>query len=68
MGTMTILSINRVMEIALRVSKSFKLQPLHQLEFHPPRTGMTRRLDHQYLSFREVFQAPRLTPLAVSVL
>ena len=67
MGTMTILSRNRVMEIARRVSINFQLQRLHLLVFHYPRTGMTRRLDHQALSLMELFQAPRLIPLALSV-
>ena len=64
---MTILSRNLVMEISRRVSRSFGLQPLHQPVFHPPRTGMTRRVDHQSLNLREVFQAPRLTPLSLGV-
>ena len=67
LGTMTILSRNRVVEIAHRVSRSFQLQPLHQLVFHTPKSGMTRRVEHQALNLREVFQAPRLTPLALSV-
>ena len=36
--------------------------------FHPPRTGLTRRLEQQAPSLKEVFQAPRLTPLALSVI
>ena len=67
LGTMTILSKYRVVEISSRVSRSFKLHPLTQLVFHPPRIGMTRREEHQDLSLREVFQAPTLTPLALSV-
>ena len=43
LSTMTILSRNRVVEIARRVSRSFWLQPLHHPVFHPLRTGMTRR-------------------------
>ena len=35
--------------------------------FHPPRIGRTRRAEHQDLSLREVFQAPKLTPLDLSV-
>ena len=58
---------NRVVEIARRVGRSFQLQPLHHIVFHPPSTGMTRSVVHQALNFREVFQAPRLTPLALSV-
>ena len=53
--------------VACRVSRSFQLHPLHQLVFHLPRKGMTRRLEIQALSLREVFQAPTLTPLALSV-
>ena len=64
---MTILSKNRVVEIARRVSKSFRLQPFYQPLFHPPRTGMTRRVEHEPLNLREVFQAPRCTPLVLSV-
>ena len=64
---MTIFIRNRVVEIAHRVSKSFQLQPLRQLVFHPPIIGMSRRGEHQALSLREVFQAPRLTPLSLSV-
>nr|XP_004252449.1 uncharacterized protein LOC101248654 [Solanum lycopersicum] len=30
---------SQVVEIVRRVSRSFRLQPLHQLVFHPPRTG-----------------------------
>ena len=67
LGAMTILSRNRVVEIARRVNRSFQLLPLYQLVFHPPRIGMTRRVEHQTLSLREVFQAPRLIPLALSV-
>ena len=59
LGTMTILSRNRVVEIAYRVNISFLLQLLHQLVFHPPRISMTRRVEHQALNLREVFQAPR---------
>ena len=47
--------------------RSFWLQTLHHLVFHPPRIGMTRRAEHQSLSLREVFQAPTLTPLDLSV-
>ena len=63
---MTIISRNWVMEFTHRVSNSFQLQPFHQLVFHPPRTGMTRRVEHQALSLKEVFLASRLTPLALS--
>ena len=55
------------MEIARRVSKSFQLQPCRELVFHPSKIGMSRRLEKQNLSLREVFQAPRVTPLALSV-
>ena len=55
------------MEIARIVNKNFQLQRLCQLVFHPPRTGMTIRVQHQALNLRKVFQAPRLTPLALSV-
>ena len=64
---MTILSRDWVVEITRRVGKMFKNLPLHQLLFHPPRTGMTRRVEHQALSLREVFQAPRLTSLPLSI-
>ena len=64
---MTILNRNEVVEIARRVGKSFWPQPLQQLVFHPPRTSMTRRVENQALNLREVFQAPRLTPLSLSV-
>ena len=64
---MSILSRNWVVEIARRVSRSLQLQPLHQVVFHPPRTGMTRRVEHQALNLKEVFKEPRLTPLALSV-
>ena len=67
LGTITILSKNRVVKITRRVSKSFQLQPLRWLVFHPPKTGMTRRLEHHALSLREVCQVPRLTPLTLSV-
>ena len=65
--TMTILSTNRVVEIAHRDSRSFWLQPLHQLVFYPPITGTTRRVDQKALNLKEVFQAPRLTPLSLSL-
>ena len=67
LGTMTILSRNRVVEITRKVSRSFPLKPLYQFVFHLSRTGMTRRVEHQTLNLREVFQAQRLTPLALSV-
>ena len=59
MGTMTIISKNWVVEIAHRVSTSFRLLPFHQPVFHPPRIVMTRRVQQQALNLREVFQAPR---------
>ena len=68
LGTMTIFSRNRVVEIDHKVSRSFQILLLRHLVFHPPRTGMTRRVDHQSLNLREVFQAPRLTPLALSMI
>ena len=46
LGTMTILSRNLVMEISRRVSRSFQLQPLHHLMFHPPRKGMITWVEH----------------------
>ena len=55
------------MEIARRVSRSFQLPPLRQLVFHPPRTGITRKVEHQALNLREVFQAPRHIPIALGV-
>ena len=67
LGTMTTLNKNWVVGIARRVSRSFNLHPRCKLEFHPPRIGTTRRVEHQDLNLREVFQAPRLTPLALSV-
>ena len=67
LGTMSILSRNWVVEIARRVSRSLQLQPLHQVVFHPPIIGMTRRSEHQALSLREVFQKQTFTPLALSV-
>ena len=54
------------MEVDCRVNKSFQLQPVRLLVFHPPRTGMTRRLEHHALSLREVFQVPKLTQLSLS--
>ena len=67
LGAMTILSRNWVVEIARRVSRTFRLQPLHQLVFHHARTVMTRMVEHHALNFREVFQEPRLNPLALTV-
>ena len=67
LGTMTIISRNWVVEIAQRVSRSFKLQALNHLVFHPPRTGMTIRIENQALRLKKVFQAPRLSPHALSV-
>ena len=64
---MNILSEIRAVGITRRVSKSFQLQPLRHLVFHPRRIGRTRRAEHQALSLREEFQAPTLTPLALSV-
>ena len=64
---MTILSRNRVVEITCNVSRSFGIQPLHQLVFHSPRTGMTRRVEHEALNLREVFQAETFTSLSLSV-
>ena len=65
--TMTTLSRNWVVEITRRVSKCFHLQNLHNLVFHPPRIGMTRRAEHLALCLTELFQAPTLTPPALSV-
>ena len=67
LGTMIILNRNWVVEIAQRVSRSFQLQDINHLVFHPPRTGMTIRVEHQTLNLRKVFQAPRLTSLSLSV-
>ncbi|XP_069143291.1 uncharacterized protein [Solanum lycopersicum] len=39
LGTTTILSRNRVVEIARRVRRIFQLQSFHHLVFHPPRIG-----------------------------
>ena len=64
---MTILSRIRVVEIARIVSRIFQLQPFCQLVFHPSRTCMTKTVEHRALSLREVFQAPTLTPLSLSV-
>ena len=67
MGTMTTPSINRVVEITRRVSRSFQPLSLHHLVFYHLRTGLTIRVQHQALSVTEVFQAPRLTSLCLSV-
>ena len=56
-----------MVKIACRASRSFQLHPLHQLMFHYPRTSKTRRVEHKALNLREVFQAPRLTPLSLGV-
>ena len=53
LGTMTIPNRNWVVEVARRVSRSFQLQLLRQLVFHPLRIGMTRRVEHHALSLRE---------------
>ena len=65
LGTMTILSRNRVVEIACRVSQSFRLLPLHQIVFFSPITRMSRRVEHQTLNIRDVFQGPTLIPLTL---
>ena len=53
--------------ISSRDSGSLMLQSLHQLVFHPPRTSMTRIVEHEALNLRKVFQEPRLTPLSQGV-
>ncbi|TMW90122.1 hypothetical protein EJD97_016178 [Solanum chilense] len=40
---------------------------LHRLVFHPPRIGMTIRLESHDLSLMEVSHEPRLTPLVLDV-
>ena len=67
LGTMIIHSRNRVVEIVRRISKSFRRHPLHTLVSNPPRTGTTNRVENQAFNLRKVFQAPRLTPHALSV-
>ena len=56
-----------MVEIARRVKITSQPQYLHQLVFHPLRTGLTKSVEHQILSLKEVFKAPRHTPLALSV-
>ena len=64
-GTITILSRNWVVEISRRATKSIQLLLLRQQVFHPPRTGMTSRVEHKALCLRELFQAPKLTQLSL---
>ena len=59
---MTIFSRNRMVEISHKGRISFQLQPLHKLVFYPPRTGMTKSVEHQGLSLAQVFKEPRFTP------
>uniref|UniRef100_M1DY42 Uncharacterized protein n=1 Tax=Solanum tuberosum TaxID=4113 RepID=M1DY42_SOLTU len=65
--TMSIPNRNRVVETARIFSRSLRLQPLHQLVFHPPGSVMIRKVGHQALSLKVVFQAPKPTQLARSV-
>jgi len=65
--TMTILSRNRVVEFARRVNINFQLKHLHQLVFRPPSSDKIRKVGHQALSLREVFQETKPTQLALSV-
>ena len=65
--TMTILNINRVLEIARRVNRSFQPWPLRHLVLHPPRKGTIIRLEHESQNLREVFHTQKLTPRALRV-
>ncbi|KAH0721575.1 hypothetical protein KY285_005148 [Solanum tuberosum] len=67
LGTMTILNSNRMVEIARMVSRNFQLQHLHLLVFHPPSSDKIKKVRHQALSPREVFQVIKPTQLALSV-
>ena len=67
LGIVTIISRNRVVKIPRGVNGIFLPQPLHELVFHPPRTGVTRRLENKALSLKQVFKAQRITPLSLSV-
>ncbi|XP_049365813.1 NADP-dependent malic enzyme-like [Solanum verrucosum] len=53
---MSILSRNRVVEIALSSSRNFQFQHHHQLVLHPPGFDMIRKVGHHALSRRGVFQ------------
>ena len=52
---MTILIKNLMVEIVRRVSKKFQPQSIHGLVFHPPRTGMIKRLGKQVVGIKELF-------------
>ena len=65
--TTSIPNRNRVVEIARIFSRSLRLQPLHQLVFHPPGSVMIRKVGRQALSLKVVFQAPKPTQLARNV-
>ena len=66
--TTSIPNRNLVVEIAHSFSRSLRLQHLHQLVFHPPGFVMIRKVGRQALSLKVVFQAPKPTQLARSVL
>ena len=64
---MTILNRNWVVGITRSFSRSLQLQYLHQLVFHPPSFEMIRKVGHQALSLKAVFQALEPTQLSQSV-
>ena len=64
---MSIPNRKQVVEIARSFSRSFRLQHLHQLVFHPPSSVMIRKVGRQALSLKVVFQAPKPTQLVQSV-
>ena len=67
METMTINCRNWVMECARKVDKSFHHHPLYHLEFYSPITCFARRLEHEALTRKEMFQEPIHAPLTICV-
>ncbi|KAH0761174.1 hypothetical protein KY290_017247 [Solanum tuberosum] len=57
----------QVVDIARSFSRSLRLPHLHQPVSRPPSSEIIRRVEHQALSLKVVFQAPKPTQLDLSV-
>ncbi|WMV41356.1 hypothetical protein MTR67_034741 [Solanum verrucosum] len=66
-AAMSTLSRNLVVEIVRSFNKGVQLQHLHQLVLHPPGFDRIRKVGHQALSLRGVFQLTGPTRLVQSV-
>lgn len=63
-GTMSILKRSSVVEIAHRVRKGFKPNILHKQVLNPPSLDKIKKVNHQALSLRGVFEVPNLPNLS----